>query len=175
MVEDSSKVTVLNLFFLSIAQHSILIYIFNCMKFRVATPSDIKQMQVVRHLVKENRLSDPDLVPDKDVAHYITERGKGWVCEVEDHVVGFSIVDLQDKSVWALFVDPEFAKKGIGKELHRLMLCWYFEQTRDTLVLGTAPNTRAEQFYKLQGWAKVGSYGNGETKFEMTYRDWESI
>jgi len=142
------------------------------MIFRTAKLSDIKQMQVVRHLVKENTLSNPDLVPDKDVAYYISERGKGWVCEVDGRVVGFSIVDLLEKSVWALFVDPEFAEKGIGKELHRLMIDWYFQQTKDKVVLGTAPNTRAEQFYPLQGWIQVGSYSNGETKFELTYQRW---
>ncbi|WP_448103818.1 N-acetyltransferase family protein [Pedobacter panaciterrae] len=142
------------------------------MIFRTAKLSDIKQMQVVRHLVKENTLSNPDLVPDKDVAYYISERGKGWVCEVDGRVVGFSIIDLLEKSVWALFVDPEFAEKGIGKELHRLMIDWYFQQTKDKVVLGTAPNTRAEQFYPLQGWIQVGSYSNGETKFELTYQRW---
>ncbi|WP_288880106.1 GNAT family N-acetyltransferase [Pedobacter panaciterrae] len=142
------------------------------MIFRTAKLSDIKQMQVVRHLVKENTLSNPDLVPDKDVADYISERGKGWVCEVDGRVVGFSIIDLLEKSVWALFVDPEFAEKGIGKELHRLMIDWYFQQTKDKVVLGTAPNTRAEQFYPLQGWIQVGSYSNGETKFELTYQRW---
>jgi GNAT superfamily N-acetyltransferase len=142
------------------------------MIFRVAEFSDIKQMQVVRHLVKENTLSNPDLVPDKEVAYYITEKGRGWVCEVNGKIVGFSIIDLLEKSVWALFVDPEFAEKGIGKELHRLMLDWYFQQTRDTLVLGTAPNTRAEIFYALQGWKKVGSYSNGETKFELDHQHW---
>lgn len=142
------------------------------MIFRTAELSDIKQMQIVRHLVKENTLSNPDLVPDKDVAYYITEKGKGWICEVDGQVVGFSIVDLEEKSVWALFVDPDFAEKGIGKELHRLMLDWYFRQTTDTVVLGTAPNTRAERFYSLQGWRSVGSYTNGETKFELSYTDW---
>lgn len=142
------------------------------MIFRTAELSDIKQMQIVRHLVKENTLSNPDLVPDKDVAYYITEKGKGWICEVDGQVVGFSIVDLEEKSVWALFVDPDFAEKGIGKELHRLMLNWYFRQTTDTVVLGTAPNTRAERFYSLQGWRSVGSYTNGETKFELSYTDW---
>ncbi|NRF40372.1 GNAT family N-acetyltransferase [Pedobacter foliorum] len=142
------------------------------MIFRIAELSDIKQIQVVRHLVKENTLSNPDLVPDKDVAYYISEKGKGWVCEVDDQIVGFSIIDLLEKSVWALFVDPDFAEKGIGKELHRLMLDWYFQQTKDKVVLGTAPNTRAEQFYTLQGWTPVGSYSNGEIKFEMSYADW---
>lgn len=142
------------------------------MIFRTAKLSDIKQMQVVRHLVKENTLSDPNLVPDKDVAFYISEKGKGWVCEVGGQVVGFSIVDLKERSVWALFVDPEFAEKGIGKELHRLMIDWYFEQTTEKVVLGTSPNTRAERFYNFQGWKPAGSYTNGEIKFEMHYEDW---
>lgn len=142
------------------------------MIFRTAKLSDIKQMQVVRHLVKENTLSNPDLVPDKDVEFYLFEKGKGWVCEVNDRIVGFSIVDLKDKSVWALFVDPDFAEKGIGKQLHKLMMDWYFEQTRNKVVLGTAPNTRAERFYRLQGWIAVGNYPNGEIKFELSYENW---
>lgn len=132
-------------------------------------------MQVVRHLVKENTLSNPDLVPDKDVAYYITEKGKGWVCEIENQIVGFSIIDLMENSVWALFVDPDFAEKGVGKQLHKLMLDWYFQQTKDTVVLGTAPNTRAERFYALQGWTQVGSYTNGELKFELNYTDWVQV
>lgn len=142
------------------------------MIFRIAELSDIKQIQRVRHLVKENTLSNPDLVPDKDVIYYITEKGKGWVCEVEGQIVGFSIVDLKDKSVWALFVDPDFAEKGIGKELHRLMIDWYFKQTKEKVVLGTAPNTRAERFYNLQGWTPVGNYPNGEIKFELSHPNW---
>jgi ribosomal protein S18 acetylase RimI-like enzyme len=142
------------------------------MIFRTAELSDIRQIQIVRHLVKENTLSNPDLVPDKDVAFYISEKGRGWVCEIGSQIVGFSIVDLRDRSVWALFVDPAFAEKGIGKELHRLMLNWFFEQTQDKLVLGTAPDTRAARFYRLQGWTQTGSYPNGELKFELEYQDW---
>ena len=142
------------------------------MIFRTANLDDIEQIQVVRHLVKENRLSNPDLVRDSDVACYITEKGKGWVCEVAGRIVGFSIVDLKEKSIWALFVDPDFAEMGIGKELHRLMIDWYFEQTKESVVLGTAPNTRAERFYELQGWRKIGNYTNGEVKFELNYGDW---
>lgn len=37
-----------------------------------------------------------------------------------------SIIDLFENSVWALFVDPHFAEKGIRKELHGLMLDWDF-------------------------------------------------
>lgn len=143
------------------------------MRFRVAELPDIAQMQIVRHLVTENTLSDPSLVPDRDVAFFITEKGKGWVAELAGTIVGFSIVDLQDNSVWALFVDPIHAEKGIGKELHRLMIDWYFSQTKVPIVLGTTPNTRAEKFYSLQGWNNIGSYSNGETKFELSFKDWK--
>jgi GNAT superfamily N-acetyltransferase len=142
------------------------------MIFREAELSDIKQMQVVRHLVKENTLSNPNLVPDQDVAFYISVKGKGWVCEVEGQLVGFSIVDLQESSVWALFVDPAFAEKGIGKELHTLMIDWYFLKKKNKLVLGTAAETRAEKFYELQGWIRAGSYANGEVKFELNYEQY---
>ena len=143
------------------------------MEFREAQLSDIAQIQVVRHLVKENTLSDPALVPDKDVAYYITEKGKGWVCETDGKIVGFSIVDLKEKSIWALFVDPEYDNRGIGKELHRLMMDWYFSQTTDKVCLGTAPKTRAQEFYKRQGWTETGMYPNGEVKFEMQSEDWK--
>jgi GNAT superfamily N-acetyltransferase len=142
------------------------------MQYREAIIEDIPMIQVVRHAVKENRLSDPLLVPDKDVEDYINRRGKGWVCIADDRVVGFSIVSLIDKNVWALFVDPLFEKRGVGRTLQNLMLRWYFNQTADTLWLGTAPGTRAERFYKNSGWSEVGIHGKGEIKFEMTKDTW---
>jgi len=73
-----------------------------------------------------------------------------------------------------LFVHPEFEKQGIGKKLHDMMLGWYFDQTKETVWLGTAPNTRAEKFYRKAGWKEVGTHGKGEIKFEMNYNDWDN-
>lgn len=145
------------------------------MIYREATIKDIPQIQVVRNAVKENRLSDPSLVPDKDVETYICERGRGWVCEVDGVVRGFAIADLQDHNIWALFVDPDFEAKGIGKQLHRLMLDWYFSQTQETVWLGTAPDSRAEKFYRLQGWEQKGMHGSKELKFEMSFERWQQL
>ena len=103
----------------------------------------------------------------------ISQRGKGWVCDIDNHIVGFSIVDLKDKNIWALFLKPEFERKGIGKELHKIMLDWYFEQTKSTVWLGTAPKTRAETFYRRAGWTAIGMHGDDEVKFEMTYENWK--
>jgi GNAT superfamily N-acetyltransferase len=143
------------------------------MIFREAQTPDIKQMQVVRHLVKENVLSNPALVTDADCEEYITNRGKGWVCEVDNKIVGFSIADLKENNIWALFVDPAYEGKGIGRRLHQLMLDWYFSQTQQKVWLGTSPNTRAEAFYRSAGWIEVGTHGDGEIKFEMTCNDWK--
>jgi GNAT superfamily N-acetyltransferase len=145
------------------------------MIFRQASVDDIRQIQIVRNSVKENTLSDPRLVTDKDCENYLMNRGRGWACEIQDRIVGFAIVDVVDNNVWALFVDPAFEGKGIGKKLHDDMLNWYFNQTNSTLWLGTAPNTRAERFYRKAGWKEVGIHGKGEIKFEMTADQWKRM
>ena len=144
------------------------------MIFRQALITDIPQIQVVRNAVTENTMSDPALVPDKDVADYITNRGKGWVCEINKTIVGFAIVSVTDNNVWALFILPGFDKKGIGKKLHDDMMDWYFSQTTTSIWLSTTPGTRAEQFYRKAGWVATGAYGKGEIKFEMTALLWKS-
>ncbi|MEI7803658.1 MAG: GNAT family N-acetyltransferase [Bacteroidota bacterium] len=142
------------------------------MIFREATIEDIPQIQVVRHSVKENVLSNPALVTDKDCAEFITIRGKGWVCEMYGEIVGFAIADLKEHNIWALFVHHEHEGKGIGKVLHNTMLNWYFKQTSEMVWLGTAPNTRAEKFYTLSGWKNCGLRPNGEIRFEINKQDW---
>jgi GNAT superfamily N-acetyltransferase len=142
------------------------------MEIRAARIDDIRQIQFVRNAVLENRLSDPSLVTDKDCEAFLFERGKGWVCEIDNGIVGFAIVDMQDNNVWALFLRPEFEKQGIGRKLHDTMLEWYFSQTKNKVWLGTAPNTRADMFYRKSGWIQVGVHGKGEIKFEMTFENW---
>lgn len=143
------------------------------MEYRIATPADIPQIQRVRHAVKENTLSDPSLVPDRDVEDYITRRGRGWVAEESGCISGFAIVSVLDRNVWALFVLPEAEKKGIGRKLHSMMMNWYFSQTEQEIWLSTAPGTRAEGFYISAGWTPAGNHGKGERKFIMTRNAWE--
>ena len=143
------------------------------MNFRQAIPEDIPQIQIVRNSVKENQLSNPNLIPDELVEEFITKRGKGFVCEIDKKIVGFSIVDFVENNVWALFLLQEFEGKGIGKKIHQLMLDEYFSKTKETIWLSTEANSRAETFYKKQGWKNAGFHGN-EVKFEMSFEDWKS-
>ncbi len=144
------------------------------MIFREAEMGDIQQMQVVRNAVKENMLSNPALVTDADYKKYLLNRGKGWVCMAENTVAGFSIVDVIDRNIWALFVHPNYEGKGIGKILHNTMLDWYFKKTKENVWLSTALGTKAENFYRIQGWKEVGIHGKGEIKFEMSYEEWKA-
>ena len=127
------------------------------MIFREATIHDIPQIQIVRHSVKENTLSDPALVTDADCEEFMTVHGKGWVCEIGGLIAGFAIADLQEENIWALFIRPLHEGKGIGKKLHTLMLDWYFSQGKSYVWLGTAPGTRAEKFYSMNGWTFRGT------------------
>jgi GNAT superfamily N-acetyltransferase len=145
------------------------------MIIREAKIEDIPQIQIVRNAVKENTLSDPRLVTDADCAEFMFERGKGWVCAIDDKIIGFSIVDLKENNVWALFLLPEEEHKGIGTALHNIMVDWYFTQTKTTLWLGTTPLTRADMFYRKIGWTHVGMHGSNEIKFEMPHKLWIEI
>ncbi|GGG58644.1 GNAT family N-acetyltransferase [Hymenobacter glacieicola] len=142
------------------------------MLFREAQVADIPQLSAVRLSVQENRLSNPDLVTPAAYVDYLTRRGQGWTCEVNGAIVGFGIADVRGHSIWALFVRPEFARQGIGKKLHNLMLSWYFAQTTEPLWLSTAPGTRAEEFYRRQGWHDTGRTAQGEVRFEMRVEGW---
>lgn len=142
------------------------------MIFREAFSQDIAQMHFVRMAVKENALSNPAFITEADYEEYITQKGKGWVCEMEGKIVGFAIADLKENNIWALFIHPDFEGRGIGKRLHDLMLNWYFGLTSKTVWLSTSPGTRAESFYRKAGWKEVGIYGKGEVKFEMDIENW---
>ena len=144
------------------------------MSFRIreAKEADIPQMMKVRLEVNENQLSDPGWVTYEDCLDYIIHRGKGWVAEIDKDIVGFAIADLKDDNVWALFMHPDFEKRGIGKKLHHTMLEWYFHQEKKNIWLSTDPNSRANEFYQRQGWTPTAILESGEQKFEMTLEDW---
>jgi len=144
------------------------------MLIRPASTDDIPQIQYVRNAVKENMLSNPALVTNADCETYLSVRGKGWVCEIEQQIVGFAIADLEDSNIWALFLLPAYEGRGIGRQLHDTMLNWYFEQGKENVWLSTSPGTRAEKFYRYAGWQENGAYGKGEVKFEMTRQQWKN-
>lgn len=144
------------------------------MIFREATIKDIPQLHQIRMSVKENVLNNPSLVKKEDYINFLTTNGKGWLCEMENTIVGFAIIDTVENNIWALFVNPDLEGKGIGKQLQQIMLNWFFALHKNTLWLSTAKGTRAETFYKFTGWKETGITKSGEVKFEMSFEEWNN-
>ena len=142
------------------------------MKFREAEEQDIPAMHLIRVAVKENVLSNPALITHNDYYQFLFIRGNGWVCLIEDNIVGFAIIDLQENNIWALFVQPDYEGMGVAKNLHKIMLDWYFKNNDTKLWLGTDPNSRAAEFYTKAGWQLISTNSNNELKFEMRKVDW---
>ena len=142
------------------------------MNYREALITDIPQLLAVQLAVKENSPSNAALITEQDYVDHLSARGKGWVCEIDGQIIGFAIGDLEKKNVWALFVQPGYEEKGIGRELLILLLDWYYSNTNETIWLSTAPDTRAASFYRSFGWKEAGVLSNGELRFELTAEDW---
>ena len=122
------------------------------MIFREATHADIPAMSEIRLLVKENVLSNPGRITRQIYEDYLGPLGKGWVCELDGTVVGFSYAACEDHSIWALFIHPDHEGNGIGSRLLKLATDWLFERGASRVILSTEVNTRADRFYAAQGW-----------------------
>jgi GNAT superfamily N-acetyltransferase len=142
------------------------------MNLRLATEADIPEMGRVRMSVKENRIESLGSLRPGDTERMLGGDGCGWVVEIDGRIVGFAIGDLSDANVYALFVEPEYERCGIGRLLHDTMMSWFFSKSVDEVWLSTDPNTREERFYRKAGWIASGKEANGETRFEMSRDRW---
>jgi GNAT superfamily N-acetyltransferase len=133
---------------------------------RQATRDDVAAMQRVRHAVRENRLVST-VIADEDVRHYIEDRGRGWVVETHGAVTSFGVADLVTGSIWALFVEPGFERRGYGRALLEAAVQWLRECGVSTIWLTTEVGTRAERFYRAAGWQEAGLTASGERRFEL--------
>lgn len=138
------------------------------MQFRLATVADIDAIFVVRFAVKENVLSNPARVTREMCIDYLDKLGRGWVCEIEGRVVGFSYAARADHSIWALFVLPDFEGRGVGKALLNLAVDWLFEIGAERVILSTEANTRADRFYRAQGWTRGEMKDDVEVRYALS-------
>jgi GNAT superfamily N-acetyltransferase len=139
-------------------------------QIRQARRSDAAAMHRVRMSVLENRLTSMVLTED-DYVVAVEQTGRGWVLELQQEIVAFSVGNADDGSVWALFVEPRHEGKGYGRQLHDVMVAWLWERGHDRLWLTTEPGTRAERFYARAGWKRVGTASRGEIRFELHKTD----
>ncbi len=131
---------------------------------RRATERDVARIFEIRTNVRENRLDDPARVNGEDVRAFIADTGM-FVWEDAGQVVGFSAADPRDGSIWALFVDPAYEGRGIGRALFERACAVLWQAGYTRLWLTTDRGTRAETFYRAAGWQVTETRGN-ELVFE---------
>ena len=141
------------------------------MIFREAIAEDIPTIFKVRVKVRENYLSLLELrnmgITQESVIEAFKSDCKGWVAESDDLMVGFSIANKRTRSVWALFVLPDYEGQGIGRGLLELAMHWLWEQGYDEIWLDTGadPHSRANGFYKYLGWKMKETTLHGQFRY----------
>jgi len=141
---------------------------------REATADDVSAMFDIRTSVLENTATKQQLyahgIDDAFVTAAIMIVGRGWMAEDAGSTVGFCIADPQKRVILALFVRPEFERRGHGGKLLDTAVEWLFSQSSNRVTLTTGPNTRAHRFYLRRGWIETAQVEpNGDIELELPF------
>ena len=133
---------------------------------RPATRDDLPRIWEVRHGTAENRLTDPSLVTDAEVAWYLDE-AVFLVSEDEAGVQGFACANHQTGYVWALFVIDGAHGRGHGTALLDEATKRLRQAGHRQAFLTTGKDTKAAAFYRSRGWRQTGVDIRGEAVFRL--------
>jgi ribosomal protein S18 acetylase RimI-like enzyme len=101
-----------------------------------------------------------------------THKLPGYVCSVDDKMVGYCFGDAETGEVVVLALLPEYEDQGIGKELLRLAMSGLRSRGHERLFLGCSddPATRSYGFYRHLGWRSTGVMdSNGDEVLEYFF------
>lgn len=88
------------------------------------------------------------------------------VAEVDGEVVGFVSIDMPDRFIHTLFIDPGWQQRGIGTVLLREALG---ELRGSAQLTCAARNAAARAFYEHNGWVPVPG-ANDDREAHVLYR-----
>ncbi len=122
---------------------------------------DMDAVFCVRTSVVDNHMDDDELreigITREGVAEQL-ESGEleGWCAVSDGDVVGFSIATAETREVNALFVLPDSASGGIGRDLLDAAVQHLRDRAPGAVRLRTDPNSPAFAFYLRRGWRDTG-------------------
>lgn len=128
------------------------------MNFRPIESRDLPGIIEVRASTRENHLSREALrqlgVTEESTVELLRTTHRGWLCEEEGRIVGFSIGDGKTGELWVIAVLPEFEGRGVGSRLLQSVEAWLWSLDWPELWLWTSPDRqkRAFMFYQKHGW-----------------------
>ena len=132
---------------------------------RKATLADRPRITEVRLAVRENQLRATSVSKVETTADWIFENATFWVWEEGGAVQGFSVADPRDGTIFGLFIHPDYEGRGLGRALLPLAC----EDVRvagfAAATLTTGAGTRAERFYRINGWEEIGRQDDGQIIF----------
>ena len=145
------------------------------MLIRVAQSADVEMMFDIRTSVIENYQSREEIaelgITPESVAEMLATDCRGWIAELEEQPIGFTIANGTEANILGMFVRPGFEGKGAGRSLMQAAETWLWSKGFDEiwLLTGNDPSLRAYGFYQHLGWifSEVITEGDfaGEAKF----------
>lgn len=125
-------------------------------------PRDVARCIWVRTQTQENRFSLEALqragITEASVVDCLATTHKGWVCEQDGQIIGFSMGDRSNGEFWVVAVLPDCEGRGIGRRLTESAQRWLHANGWFEIWLWTSPNpsTRAYAMYRRLGWRDCG-------------------
>jgi len=135
------------------------------MIYREILQGDIASLFRVRVSTIENGFSLEELhaagITEESVSKMLQSTHKGWLCEIGEQVVGFSMGDTSTGELWVIAVVPEFEGRGIGSKLLGLVEKSLWSAGAKELWLDTSADRslRAYSFYRSHGWEDAAANG----------------
>lgn len=131
---------------------------------RTAGRADLPRIHAIRMVVRENRLSRPETITA--AVDHLIDRDGFWVFEEAGSILGFSSADPRDGLIFALFIDPDHEGRGFGRLLLDRACDALAAAGHAAATLTTGSGTRAERFYRLNGWTDAGRTDDGQVIFQ---------
>lgn len=145
------------------------------MTIRVAKLDDIDTLFEIRTSVVENYQSREEIaelgITPESVAEMLKADCCAWIAELHSRPVGFSIANGTQKTIFGVFVIPEFEGRGFGRALMQAAEEWLWSKGIEEiwLLTGNDPHLRAYGFYLHLDWQPVGMEVEGDFKGEMKF------
>lgn len=136
---------------------------------RPARAADITTIFSIRISVKENilsleQLTDMGITPDV-ILEMLALPDCIWVADIDGITAGFAIADMEEGSLFALFVLPEYEGLGLGKQLMDHAEAALFQQHSE-IWLETDSQSRAAVFYQRRGWDAVEQLAGTDKRYQ---------
>ena len=132
---------------------------------RKAALVDRPRISEVRLAVRENRLSQASVAKVDETADWIFANAAFWVWEEDGAIQGFAVADPRDGTIFGLFIHPDYEGRGIARALLPRACADLRAAGFAAATLTTGPGTRAERFYRENGWQETGRRDDGEIVF----------